>query len=95
MEKIKKNKKDFLTLKDYSKEEIIYLLELTQDIKKNKDNYLEILKNKNLALLFDKPSTRTRVSFETAAKIMSADVSSIAASTSAVVKGESLKDTIL
>jgi len=64
MKKIKKSKKDFLTLRDYSKEEIIHLLELTGDIKKNGNNYSEILRNKNLALLFDKPSTRTRISFE-------------------------------
>jgi aspartate carbamoyltransferase catalytic subunit len=45
--------------------------------------------------LFYEPSTRTRTSFEIAAKILSADTSSIAPSTSSVVKGESLKDTIL
>ncbi|MDD5658877.1 MAG: ornithine carbamoyltransferase [Actinomycetota bacterium] len=64
MERIKKNKKDFLTLKDYSKEEIVYLIELAKKIKNNEEKYSKILKNKNIALLFDKPSTRTRISFE-------------------------------
>ena len=46
-----------------------------------------------LMLIFEKPSTRTRVSFELAAKRLGADVVNVAASTSSVVKGESLLDT--
>ncbi|HOK55407.1 MAG TPA: aspartate carbamoyltransferase, partial [Armatimonadota bacterium] len=53
------------------------------------------LRGKTVCTLFYEPSTRTRTSFEVAAKTLSADVSSIAAATSAIVKGESFKDTLL
>ena len=57
-------KKDFLTLMDYSKEEILAILNMAREIKTDPGSYSNILKGKNIALLFDKPSTRTRVSFE-------------------------------
>jgi ornithine carbamoyltransferase len=60
----KKDKKDFLTLKDYSKDEIEHILDLSEKIKNNKEKYSSTLKGKNIALLFDKHSTRTRLSFE-------------------------------
>ncbi|MBU4483498.1 MAG: ornithine carbamoyltransferase, partial [Actinobacteria bacterium] len=52
------------TLKDYSKEEIEYLLDLSGKIKKDKNSYSKVLEGKNIAMLFDKHSTRTRLSFE-------------------------------
>ena len=57
-------KKDLLTLKDYSKEEILAILEMAREIKADPGSYSSMLKGRNIALLFDKPSTRTRVSFE-------------------------------
>ena len=57
-------KRDFLTLKDYSGDEIEYILELSQSIKKDKSKYCNVLQGKNIAMLFDKHSTRTRISFE-------------------------------
>jgi ornithine carbamoyltransferase len=60
----KKEKKDFLTLKDYSKVEIENILDLSEKVKKNKERYSSTLNGKNIALLFDKHSTRTRLSFE-------------------------------
>lgn len=58
--------KDFLTLVDFTKDEILYLLDFAQEIKKDtkSGHFLPILQNKNLALIFSKPSLRTRVSFE-------------------------------
>jgi aspartate carbamoyltransferase catalytic subunit len=53
------------------------------------------LRGKSICTLFYEASTRTRTSFEMAAKIMSADTSSIAVASSSVSKGESLKDTVL
>lgn len=53
------------------------------------------LRGKGVLLFFAEPSTRTRASFETAAKILSADVTSITSSTSSLLKGESLADTFL
>lgn len=57
--------RSFLTLKDYSKEEIEYLLNLAAKLKENKKNgnLGRSLKGKNIALIFEKPSTRTRCAF--------------------------------
>ena len=52
------------------------------------------LRGRNVTILFYEASTRTRVSFEVAAKNLSADVVNIAAATSSVTKGESLVDTV-
>ena len=61
--------RDFLTLKDYTPEEIEYLIELAAKLKKmKKDGVVEQpLLGKNVALIFEKTSTRTRCSFEVAA----------------------------
>ena len=57
--------RNFLTLKDFTPEEIQYLLDLSADLKdkKKKGIFEKHLKNKNVALIFEKPSTRTRCSF--------------------------------
>ncbi|MGN1084772.1 MAG: ornithine carbamoyltransferase [Lachnospiraceae bacterium] len=57
--------RSFLTLKDYSPEEILYLLDLAADLKAKKKRGItgNSLKGKNIALIFEKPSTRTRCSF--------------------------------
>lgn len=61
-----------------------------RDVKK-----VPILRGKSIVNLFFEPSTRTRTSFEIAAKRLSADISNFSKSTSSAVKGESLKDTVL
>lgn len=61
-----------------------------RDIKK-----LPTLRGKSVVTLFYEPSTRTRTSFELAGKYLSADVVNITSSTSSIVKGESLRDTLL
>lgn len=60
--------RSLLTLKDYSKEEIIYLIDLAEDLKRKKKNNIfeKNMLNKNIALIFEKPSTRTRCSFTVA-----------------------------
>ena len=57
--------RSFLTLKDYTPEEIAYLLDLAADLKAKKKQGItgESLKGKNIALIFEKPSTRTRCAF--------------------------------
>jgi ornithine carbamoyltransferase len=61
--------RSFLTLKDFSPEEIRYLLDLSRDLKAKKRSGVkgELLLRKNVVLIFDKASTRTRCAFETAA----------------------------
>ena len=88
--------KDLISIKEISPEEIELILEtaagfkdvLGRDIKK-----VPALRGKTTVNLFYEPSTRTRTSFEVAAKRLSTDVINIAASTSSVVKGETLLDT--
>lgn len=60
--------RDYLTLADFSKEELWYLLELAKDLKRKQKACIvhQELKGKTLAMIFQKSSTRTRVSFETA-----------------------------
>lgn len=60
--------RDFLTLADFSQDEIWYLLELARDLKEKQKTGIphEYLKGKTLAMIFQKASTRTRVSFEAA-----------------------------
>lgn len=90
--------KDILGLQDITAEEIELILQTAISFKEILGRQIKkvpTLRGRSIVTLFYEPSTRTRTSFELAAKIMSADVSSIAPSTSSVVKGESLKDTIL
>lgn len=90
--------KDLLGIKELTTEEIYHIVEtasgfkdvLQRDIKK-----VPPLRGKTVVNLFFEPSTRTRISFELAAKRLSADVVNLSATTSSVVKGETLKDTAL
>ncbi len=85
----------FLTLKDYSPEEIEYLLDLSAELKqKKKDNVpVDVLKGKNVALIFEKTSTRTRCSFEVAAHDLGMGVTYLDPSGSQIGKKESIADT--
>jgi len=56
--------KDFLSIKDFSPSEILYLLILARQVKTHPGAYCEALKRQTLALIFEKPSLRTRVSFD-------------------------------
>jgi ornithine carbamoyltransferase len=58
------NGKDFLSIKDFSPPEIWYLLTLARQIKAHPTTYCDALKRKTLALIFEKPSLRTRVTFD-------------------------------
>jgi len=58
------NGKDFLSIKDFSPSEIQYLLILGRQIKTHPTTYCEALKRRTLAMIFEKPSLRTRVSFD-------------------------------
>lgn len=91
-------RKDLLDIQSLDTEEITYLLDMAQSFREvvaRPVKKVPTLRGKSVATLFFEPSTRTRTSFEAAAKIMSADTYSLAATTSSAVKGESLKDTML
>lgn len=85
--------RSFLTLKDYSKEEIRYLLDMAHRLKKAKKNGRvgTALKGKNVVLLFEKTSTRTRCAFEVATLDEGGHVTFL--SNSQMGKKESLEDT--
>jgi aspartate carbamoyltransferase catalytic subunit len=89
-------RKDLLGLEDLSKEELEMVLATADSFKEVSTREIKkvpALRGKTVVNLFYEPSTRTRVSFEIAAKRLSADVINIASETSSVQKGETLIDT--
>lgn len=87
--------RSFLTLMDFSPEEIRYLLDLAKDLKSKKRAGIksEMLKGKNICLLFEKTSTRTRCAFEVACHEEGAHVTFLDSNSSQMGKKESLEDT--
>ena len=87
--------RSFLKLLDFSPKEIQYLLDLAADLKKAKYTGTEqpTLKGKNIALIFEKTSTRTRCAFETAAYDQGAHVTYLGPTGSQIGVKESMKDT--
>jgi aspartate carbamoyltransferase catalytic subunit len=91
MDKIKK--RNFVSISDYSKQEILEILEIAEEFENNPNQNL--LSEKVIASLFFEPSTRTRLSFETAVNRLGGKIIGFSdASTSSSSKGETLKDTI-
>ena len=87
-------KHNFVTIADLSREEILYLISMAQEFEKHPNR--ELLKGRVVATLFFEPSTRTRLSFETAANRLGARVIGFSdAKVTSATKGETLKDTIL
>jgi aspartate carbamoyltransferase catalytic subunit len=87
------NNKSLVSITDYSKEEYLKILELAAEFEKNPNQ--DLLKGKLVATLFFEPSTRTRLSFETAVNRLNGRIVGFAdANSSSVTKGETLKDTI-
>ncbi len=88
-------KKDFLSLHDFSRKELDGLLELALELKKKQkdgDKH-RILKGKTLAMIFEKSSTRTRVSFEVGIYQLGGHGLFISSATSQMGRGEPIKDT--
>lgn len=89
-------KKHLLGIEELSEGEILTILDQTEAFKGVLERPIPKvppLRGKTIAMLFCEPSTRTRASFELAAKRLSADTLSLATSTSSFLKGETLKDT--
>ncbi|MBU0672435.1 MAG: aspartate carbamoyltransferase catalytic subunit [Candidatus Margulisbacteria bacterium] len=98
MNKVKSlNRKDLLGLKDLSVDEIKLILKTAHSMKEviaRPIPKVPTLLGKHIVTLFYEPSTRTRTSFNTAAKVLSANVTNVAIASSSVVKGENLIDTV-
>jgi len=88
-------KRNLLTLLDYTEEEILYLLDLSAKLKDEKKNGIkhDVLKGKNIVLLFEKDSTRTRCAFEVAAADLGMHSTYLGPTGSQMGKKESIKDT--
>ena len=87
--------RNFLTLKDFTKEEILYLLDLSAELKDKKKKGIPVdhYKGKNVALIFEKDSTRTRCAFEVAAFDMGMGATYLGPTGSQMGKKESIEDT--
>jgi ornithine carbamoyltransferase len=85
----------FLTIHDFTSKEVLYLLDLARDLKRAKYAGVETqrLRGKNVALIFEKDSTRTRCAFEVACYDQGASVTYLGPSGSQIGKKESMKDT--
>lgn len=95
-EKLEWTRKDLLGLEDLSKEEIELILHTAESFKEVSERSVKkvpALRGKTVVNLFFESSTRTRTSFELAAKRLSADIVNIAMQASSVSKGETFKDT--
>jgi len=91
-------RKDLLGIEELSADEVVHILDTAAAFKQVGERNIKkvpSLRGKTLINLFIEPSTRTRTSFELAAKRLSADVVNITATASSLVKGETLKDTAL
>jgi len=90
------NRKDLLGIRELSAEEILTILDTVESFKEISGRDIKkvpTLRGKTVINLFFEPSTRTRTSFEIAAKRLSADTINISASSSSVAKGETIADT--
>jgi ornithine carbamoyltransferase len=87
--------RNFLTLKDFTPEEIMYLLDLAAELKRKKKEGIPVdhYRGKNVALIFEKTSTRTRCSFEVAAHDMGMGTTYLEPASSQIGKKESIADT--
>ena len=87
--------RDYLKLLDFTSEEIDYLINLAADLKKKKKSGIphDTLKGKNIALIFEKTSTRTRCSFEVAARDLGMGVTYLDPAASQIGRKESIADT--
>ena len=87
--------KNFLKLLDYTPEEIEYLVDLAAELKAKKKNgeAVDVLRGKNVALIFEKTSTRTRCSFEVAAHDLGMGTTYLEPDSSQIGKKESIADT--
>ncbi len=86
----------FLSISDYTSEEIRFILGVAKQMKEryySGERVIPVLKGKHLLLIFEKPSTRTRISFEVAMKELGGDVIALTSREMQISRGETLADT--
>ncbi|NCO54727.1 MAG: aspartate carbamoyltransferase [Bacteroidetes bacterium CG02_land_8_20_14_3_00_31_25] len=87
--------KSLISIHDYSKKNYLRIMDLAEEFEKNPGKYGRLLSGKVIATLFFEPSTRTRLSFESAVQRLGGKIIGFTdAGTSSVSKGETVKDTI-
>ncbi|MEE9201323.1 MAG: aspartate carbamoyltransferase [Candidatus Brocadiales bacterium] len=85
--------RDIISFRDFSKEEILYILNLSKEMEEK--THPDLMRGRVLASLFFEPSTRTRMSFESAMKLLGGEVISLVEpGATSMAKGESLRDTV-
>lgn len=89
------NKKNFLSFNDLNREEILSILELSKDLKRDLKigKSSQLLKGRTLAMIFQKPSTRTRLSFETGIVQLGGTAIYLSSNDLQLARGESVEDT--
>ena len=84
--------KDLLSITDYKSEELLDLVKFTDEVKRNPGKFKKALEDKKIVMLFEKPSTRTRVSFEAAMLELGGHAINITRNTSQLDRGETPSD---
>ena len=87
--------RDIISIKDFSKDELLHVLDVASDMDENRAKFFGIASGKVMAALFFEPSTRTRLSFEAAMQYLGGGVVGFADTTrTSIAKGETFEDTI-
>jgi ornithine carbamoyltransferase len=87
------SKRDFLSIDDLTAEELTVLLDEADDVKRKPEKYADALSGRQIALIFEKPSTRTRVSFEAAVTSMGGHAIVLRGDELQLGRGEAIEDT--
>ena len=87
------NKRSFLTLQDFSQQEVLHLINLAEQYKADPTRFHNALTGRVIAMIFEKPSTRTRVSLESAAIRLGAGAIYLSPRDTQLGRGESMEDT--
>jgi ornithine carbamoyltransferase len=87
------SKRDFLSIADLSRDELTFLLDSARKMKEKPEKYADELPGRQVALIFEKPSTRTRVSFEVAVTSMGGNALVLRGDELQLGRGETIEDT--
>ncbi len=88
-------KKDFISVLDITKEDIDHIFDISKSVKKNRFEYKEALSGKTIMMIFDKPSTRTKVSFFVGISELGGIPLALNSSELQVGRGETIRDTAI